>query len=30
VASEEPKYHEILIRLADEGVEIIVVGMAFL
>jgi hypothetical protein len=28
VASVEPKYHEILIRLADEGVEVIVVGMA--
>ncbi len=28
MASEEPKYHEILIRLADEGVEVIVVGMA--
>jgi hypothetical protein len=28
VASEGPKYHEILIRLADEGAEIIVVGMA--
>lgn len=28
MASKEPKYHEILIRLADEGVEIIVVGMA--
>ena len=28
VASIEPKYHEILIRLADEGVEAIVVGMA--
>jgi len=28
VASEEPKYHEILIRLADEGVGVVVVGMA--
>ena len=28
MASVEPKYHEILIRLADEGVEVIVVGMA--
>ena len=28
MASEEPNYHEILIRLANEGVEIIVVGMA--
>jgi hypothetical protein len=28
VASEEPKYHEILLRLADGGVEAIVVGMA--
>ncbi len=28
MASEEPRYHEILIRLADEGVEVIVVGMA--
>jgi hypothetical protein len=28
VASEEPKNHEILIRLADEGVEVIVVRMA--
>jgi hypothetical protein len=28
VASVEPKYHEILVRLADEGVEVIVVGMA--
>jgi hypothetical protein len=27
VASEDPQYHEILIRLADEGVEVIVVGM---
>jgi len=27
VASEEPKYHEILLRLADAGVESIVVGM---
>ena len=25
--SEKPQYHEILIRLADEGVEVIVVGM---
>lgn len=24
----EPKYHEILLRLADAGVEAIVVGMA--
>jgi hypothetical protein len=28
VASVEPKIHEILVRLADEGVEVIVVGMA--
>jgi hypothetical protein len=28
VPSVEPKYHEILARLADEGVEVIVVGMA--
>lgn len=28
MASVEPKYHEILIRLADAGVEVIVVGMA--
>jgi hypothetical protein len=28
VASTEPKYHEILNRLADAGVEAIVVGMA--
>lgn len=28
MASVEPKYHEILVRLADEGVEVIVVGMA--
>jgi len=28
VAPAEPKYHEILIRLADAGVEAIVVGMA--
>jgi hypothetical protein len=28
VVFEEPKYHEILIRLADQGVEAIVVGMA--
>jgi hypothetical protein len=28
VAPSEPKYHEILIRLADAGVEAIVVGMA--
>lgn len=28
VASVEPKFHEILIRLADAGVEAIVVGMA--
>jgi len=28
VASAEPKYHEILLRLADAGVEAIVVGMA--
>lgn len=28
VASEEPKFHEILVRLADAGVEAIVVGMA--
>ena len=28
MASDDPKYHEILIRLADEGVEVIVVGMA--
>jgi hypothetical protein len=28
VASEAPQYHEILIRLADAGVEVIVVGMA--
>jgi hypothetical protein len=27
VAPKEPKYHEILVRLADEGVESIVVGM---
>lgn len=25
--SEKPQFHEILIRLADEGVEVIVVGM---
>lgn len=28
MASREPKIHEILVRLADEGVEVIVVGMA--
>jgi hypothetical protein len=28
VASEGPKYHEILLRLVDAGVETIVVGMA--
>lgn len=28
MAFVEPKYHEILIRLADGGVEVIVVGMA--
>jgi len=28
VASEEPRYHEILNRLADAGVEVVVVGMA--
>ena len=28
MAPTEPKYHEILIRLADAGVESIVVGMA--
>jgi hypothetical protein len=28
VASEEPRYHEILNRLADGGVEVVVVGMA--
>lgn len=28
MASVEPKYHEILVRLVDEGVEVIVVGMA--
>jgi len=28
VGPEEPKYHEILSRLADAGVEVIVVGMA--
>lgn len=28
MAPAEPKYHEILIRLADAGVEAIVVGMA--
>jgi hypothetical protein len=28
VQSGEPKYHEILLRLADAGVEAIVVGMA--
>lgn len=28
VPSVEPNYHKILIRLADEGVEVIVVGMA--
>lgn len=28
MASEEPKYHEILYRLGDAGVEAIVVGMA--
>ncbi|HXV63916.1 MAG TPA: hypothetical protein VEK15_24660 [Vicinamibacteria bacterium] len=28
MASVEPKFHEILIRLADAGVEAIVVGMA--
>ncbi len=28
MASEEPKFDEILIRLADQGVDVIVVGMA--
>ena len=28
MASEEPRYHEILNRLADGGVEVVVVGMA--
>jgi hypothetical protein len=28
VQSAEPKYHEILLRLADAGVEAVVVGMA--
>ena len=28
MASEAPNYHEILTRLAEEGVEVIVVGMA--
>ena len=28
MASVEPKFHEILLKLADEGVEVIVVGMA--
>ena len=28
MASEEPKFDEILIRLADKGVDVIVVGMA--
>ena len=27
MASVDPKYHEILLRLADEGVDVIVVGM---